>query len=622
MDELQSSRRIRWRALLAWGVALVCVRGLTVLALGDVFFYGEELEKGAAAIAMGRGLDVPLHQWAYHAYEGGGFVTSLLDRVAFALLGPNLLALKVVATGFALGGLVFGMALCGALFGAGSVHVYAALYVFAPGGMQLASLLNLGIHFQALPFLAALFWLGDRLARGGDSRDPSREGRHALALGAVAGFGIYFNYQVGPAVVLVGLGVLLRNPGLLRRRSALLGVLGTAVGLLPLAWMASHVGGGVFDIHGDSLASTEGPGLRATLGAFFDSIYGVDFRFPGGLGVYLLPAALLLAWGAGWALAFRRKARGGVTDTPPGRGGARWMLSYVALFLALYLWSGFAIGAVEHPFYWNRLSPLWWSLVVLAAGVVPWLGSMGPRGPRVLGTAILVGALAPGVWAFFGALASEPLRSPGKSWELLRSEPGYSWPQYFGKLRSHLAGTPEEGLAKLLQGAPLDPLDAREYRAALGNAYLNDPDIPGLGALRARAAIAGEGEGLQMILGAGPYLRFAALPGGPDPGPRLAALVADERFRNADFREAAVEALGRLGLGLQITEERLLAESRVVAPEGVRGAWDRGLGWRLAHYTPWRLHPDRVQAFLRNLPAERGQALLRTYREALLTRRL
>ena len=55
-------------------LALLClaVKAGLVLSLADVFFYGEELEKGTAAKAMLDGLDVPHHQLAYHYYEAEG----------------------------------------------------------------------------------------------------------------------------------------------------------------------------------------------------------------------------------------------------------------------------------------------------------------------------------------------------------------------------------------------------------------------------------------------------------------------------------------------------------------------------------------------------------------------
>ena len=48
-----------------WVVALAALRALSIVALSDVFFWGEELEKGAAAKALLDGIDVAHHRLAY-----------------------------------------------------------------------------------------------------------------------------------------------------------------------------------------------------------------------------------------------------------------------------------------------------------------------------------------------------------------------------------------------------------------------------------------------------------------------------------------------------------------------------------------------------------------------------
>ena len=92
-DAHQSTRRL---FLLLLGLCLA-VKALLVVFLADVFFYGEELEKGTAAKAMLDGLQVPHHQLAYHYYEGGGFVISHLKALAFLVVGESILAHKLVA---------------------------------------------------------------------------------------------------------------------------------------------------------------------------------------------------------------------------------------------------------------------------------------------------------------------------------------------------------------------------------------------------------------------------------------------------------------------------------------------------------------------------------------------
>src|SRR5262245_29951589 len=90
------SPRKRSALLLCLGL-LVLTRAALVLSCADVFFYGEELGKGAAAKAMLDGLPVPWIQLNYGYHEGGGFVVTHLKALAFLLVGENVLAHKLVA---------------------------------------------------------------------------------------------------------------------------------------------------------------------------------------------------------------------------------------------------------------------------------------------------------------------------------------------------------------------------------------------------------------------------------------------------------------------------------------------------------------------------------------------
>ena len=120
-----------WRhEWLSWALAWCVARGLLLVTFADVFGYGEELEKACAGKAMLDGLPIPHHELAYHYYEGGGFVVSHLDALAFAVLGESLLAIKLVALG--LGALLLwaGWRLCERLGGRNSARVFALLFIF------------------------------------------------------------------------------------------------------------------------------------------------------------------------------------------------------------------------------------------------------------------------------------------------------------------------------------------------------------------------------------------------------------------------------------------------------------------------------------------------------------
>ena len=79
-------------------------------------------------------------------------------------------------------------------------------------------------------------------------------------------------------------------------------------------------------------------------------------------------------------------------------------------------------------------------------------------------------------------------------------------------------------------------------------------------------------------------------------------------------REALAEGLGRIALGLQYDEAKLRAAADFPAPPALRGAFLRGLGWRL--YLLHRLRPDRARAFLESLPADERPEFERGWRDA------
>lgn len=170
------------RPLLGFLLLCAVVKGALVLSLADVFFYGEELEKGTAAKAMLDSLPVPHHQLAYHYYEGGGFVVSHLKALAFLAVGENVLAHKLVALVFVLGVLAAGWGFVKASFGTRAASWFALLFIFAPESFQKLSLINLGIHIEASVFLFGTLWLGARLAFG-----EQRRRREWLLLGLVTG---------------------------------------------------------------------------------------------------------------------------------------------------------------------------------------------------------------------------------------------------------------------------------------------------------------------------------------------------------------------------------------------------------------------------------------------------
>lgn len=254
-----------WIVIRIFGIAAlvyVIVRLVFVLALGDVFFYGEELEKGTTAKMLLDGVDIPYARMPFHPYEGGGFVASHLKALMFLLVGENILAHKLAAILWGLGivlasvGLAwnFGRGGEGTQRTGGGAAMFAGMLVaLGPAHLQKQSLLHLGIHYEALLFVGFVFWLGLKVARAPKGDSPGA--LTLFGLGLASGFGTYFSYQVPIAVLAVIVLLAVTN---WRRIFAPSLVLGTLVGLVPLALMYRAVGMEIFDIHGSSVGGEGG----------------------------------------------------------------------------------------------------------------------------------------------------------------------------------------------------------------------------------------------------------------------------------------------------------------------------------------------------------------------------
>lgn len=574
--------RSRWALLV---LLLVVVKGAFVLSLADVFFYGEELEKGTAAKAMLDGLAVPHHKLAYHPYEGGGFVISHLVALAFLVVGENLLAHKLVALGFQVAILGLGCLLTRRLFGRHAALWFGLLFVFGPESYQKLGMIDLGIHFEAGLFLFCVLGLGGKLVF-----EPSQRRLDWFLLGLATGFGLYFSYQVAVAAlwVLVCL-VATRRKELLGSRG-LLGLAGTAVGALPLVAMFALVGEAVFDIHGTALAGGEGgPSGSRLFREFLTSIF-----LEQSLGEVVTPSAWLVAFGLACAFLLRRPEPLHLPRDHSRKRATLFVLGYMALFAVVYLTSGFVAGRAYHFFLVLRLVPLWLFATVLVAAALGELSESLLRGPRLLARvlgAVLVVLGARASWAV--VLGGRPLRL-GDNWRILVDHKGYAYDQYFAKVLPRLEGTREEKL-RLVEGFD-DPHPGLVRADAVKNLYREELLGESGGDLRlawerARASLgevaAGDAERLAHYeLGLGALLCVGH---GWNRGAAFAAVAAAPESE----RPEAFEALGRFGGGGYPLPEVL--EPEVLRTPGVVGAeaYLAGLGrWT---YLLHRLDPEGVE---------------------------
>jgi len=565
------------RSFLPWALLLIFARGALLLSFGDVFFFGEELEKATAGKAMLDGLELPHHQLAYHYYEGGGFVISHLKALAFMLFGETLFANKAVALASCMGVLAAGWWACGVAFGASSSRFFAALYVFAPATVQKLSLISLGIHHEACVFILLALGLSASLM---ERQSP----RSAAALGLCLGFGVYFSWVVALAAAACSLSLVLRwqKRVQLKCLAAVFG--GAFLGALPLLLMFSIVGTSVFDIHGTGLASASQASLSETLRSFFRSIY-LDGALGGVAGAIAWPVAVIAAI----ILGLKR------TDVPEAGWSRsfRLHLTFVVIFIAAYLSSAFVQGAVYHFFLMLRLVPLWAVGVALMAAVLGRGWDDGGRDSPVVLCGF--GVVALGAFGLYGAAAEGRPGELKRNWAELQGERGYVYPSYFEKLIPHIDGGQTERLKVLLgfeedRSAMLRESIASELFRRQGDSLEAD-----YSACRALVESIEPGRFPEYQRGLGPLL-FAWLGGDLRSG--LQALQA----AGADA-EVLSEALGRTGHGVRSNRGDpslegalglLIEELQFVEGSPGATAYSRGVGWRLhwilcrSVYKPWR----------------------------------
>ena len=550
MSARSSFPRKTWLGLLIVLLLLLLVRAAAVLALGDVFFYGEELEKGTAAKAILDGLPLPHHALAYHPYEGGGFVVSHLKAVAFVLVGENLLAHKLVGFVTCAAVLAAGWRLLARHFSLRAAWSFGLLFVFAPESFQKLSLLSLGIHFEACLFVLLLL---DALLRWSLDDEPLR-GREAFGTGLIAGFGLYFSYQIVLVLAYAALVLLFVRRDRLFGRTGAWALSGFAVGVSPLIAMWAWVGSAVLDIHGTDL--TQVRGAWDSLRSFFGSVYR-DAK----LGAYFWPllggVAVLLSMILG----------------PPDERRRRLLLcGFLGLWLLAYLSSAFVVGEVNSHFDLMRFAPPWIVIVVLLAAVLDFgLGRVGIGRP-LAGSALLF-ALALGLQSSWRIASEGQAGRWSSNLELLRSTKGYDYGGWLAKVWPRLAGSDAQRLEAMLAFEEPHPELLRADLADM--AWKASVDRPALLDLLRQE---GETEWAQYARGLGGW----ALEHGPERGAGgdLAEALNAVQHEAEPLGTILPCALGRAGGGRAFLPESFAEQVRQALAAGAPDAYFEGLGLR------------------------------------------
>lgn len=548
----RASPRALCAELVAWIGLFAAARLALVFAYADVFAYLEEFEKAAAGKALLDGLGLPHHKLAYHPYEGGGFVVSHLDALAFLAFGPSVLAVKLVAVALGAVLLIVGWSLCSRAGGRVAARVFALLYVFAPASIQQNSLLALGIHYHALVFVGAVLLGLLELLDGG-----ARRRSLWIATGLAAGSGLYFSYQLG-LTVLVAVAALAwssrRDGFVLFLRGGAWACAGALVGATPLLWMWSQVGDAVFDIHGADVLTTRIP-RQELLAQFAASFFG-GRTWSDALALAVLCLAPLTAIAA-------------LRISGASRTLTVIVAVHAALFTAAYLGLGFAVGKVVSYFMLQRLAPLWFfGLLATALGVATLLrGGMLARR-----CALAVSAAC----ALIGATDSVRVAAAGapRDWfehvRVLASTKGYAYPQYMQKLAPRLK-LPRVELARTF--LRFDEEDRELLHDALSAAVWGE-GLATLDEVQAEAAAAGIVDARAVLAGQGMALRNQW---GGDIASRLERAAREPEHRS----DAVIESIGRFGNRYFPSIDGVKRELAQGVASGAPEAFYFGLGMRM-----------------------------------------
>lgn len=196
--------------------------------------FDEELYRGAVAKELIDGLKMPLASYRPDPYSGGFLLVAVLAVPPFLLLGPTLIALKLVPLACSLGILALLFVFLDRWFGRRAALAGAVLFVCAPPGPTQLSLVAMGFHTESVLFSMLILLAWYRVLA-----EPARSPRLAL-FGLAVGAGISFTF----VTALTGLACA-GSAVLARRRPSVRGLgwlaLGFAVGLLPYAiYDATH----------------------------------------------------------------------------------------------------------------------------------------------------------------------------------------------------------------------------------------------------------------------------------------------------------------------------------------------------------------------------------------------
>ncbi|MBK7878782.1 MAG: hypothetical protein IPJ77_24245 [Planctomycetes bacterium] len=555
------TRRSTWLLL----ALLLATRALLVLVAADIHGYGEELGKGAAAKAI---LDhLPVEHWrlAYVYHEGGGFVITHLRALAYSLVGPTLLANKLVAFTTTALLLLATLRTARAHFGDRAAWCFGLAFVFAPEAFLRFSMLSLGTHFEACLFFVLVAHFTLRIAAS-----PAPTTRDFLGLGFTAGFGLYFSLLTLASIVWSTLALLVFARHELSPRRIAVALSGAVLGLLPLFWMMSHVGLDALFVR----AKEGGASAKIPRWAALQDVFGALER--GDPGAWVLAIAYTLLLGLGVVLVR--------TNPDVLRRRRVALVALVApVFLALYLASGMAIPR-DNWFFFLRLSPVWVFGTLTAAACADELFARGTKAKGACASFAVAALVGVGVYDLAG-LASRGWWNPSFVAYQTAHVKGYDYAEYFDKVQHHLEGTVEDKIAVLRRYDD----DPALLLPAISLSLFEHADV----SLEEAIAISKRSHGEQWKV-ALTGLRFFVHP--RNAGYDLAAAFAAIETVDTEARAPLAEAVGRAGLGPRFVPAKIAKQLEFAPPDDLVVPFLRGTGWRI--YRAFGLRRDLAREFL------------------------
>lgn len=442
------------RAFLLGFVVVLAVRVLVALSRLDEF-RGEELYIGSLAHALAVGLPLDTSALPVISHLRGSVVFALCTLPVFALTGPTLLGLKLVAClwSAATGGLfalvceragserpepnarsagLTGSTGSGAWLGVSvGAWVGTLLFAFLPPSFQMVDVLALGSHGDVSLFVFAALAL---VVGGRGALAPGR----AAAFGATLGAGVLFSLQFVVALPGLGLAWLARDPGLWKRPTTALVAAVALACAAPSIWLSRSA-----DLVNKPIAEhlmPDGPGgVLPKLGRLVTHGLPASWLFAENGGAWLawpFAAAILVGLAFVVRRAFRRDAL------------ALHALAHPAVVLVAFAVSDFELNldVTANGMGSRYFMPI---LPFLVVGVALGARTLWGRGRRLAAGAAVALALVPGVvgWA--------ALLDPGAAARgLRRPVHGTSFP-WFGVHLRHAGG--DDSAARLAWAREVDP---------------------------------------------------------------------------------------------------------------------------------------------------------------------